>query len=159
MLVCVAGTLIVTPRIAAAEPQSAAESEQAIRQATLAYYVALNSVLGGDPDPMTAVWSHGSDVSNLSAYGERAIGWNEVQAGYRNAARRSLTGRISPSQIVVVVSGAMGFSVCDESGELRGSDRMTFKLSARTTNIFRLENGKWKLVHHHTDPVAELSQR
>jgi len=158
-LICVAIALIVSPRQATAQPQQAADSQQAIRQATLDFYVALNSELKGDSDPMATVWSHGSDVSNLSAYGGRATGWNEVMAGFRNAARHNLTGRIAPSQILVVVDREMGFSVCEESGDLRGSDNLPFKVSGRATNIFRLENGRWKLVHHHADPIAELSQR
>lgn len=42
-----------------------------------------------------------------------------------------------------------------ESGEAKvaGSAEMT-KISVRVTSLFRFEDGNWKLVHRHADPLA-----
>jgi ketosteroid isomerase-like protein len=31
-----------------------------------------------------------------------------------------------------------------------------FSFSQRVTNIYRRENGAWKMIHHHTDLSSEL---
>jgi ketosteroid isomerase-like protein len=135
--------------------QAAIKSNDAVRQATLNFYVALNSAFKGDLGPMTTVWSHGSDVVNMPSSGGRAVGWNSVLEGYRNLARQSIVGSIAPAQIMVVVQGSMGYSICFETGETRSTGGYPVKHNERASNIFRLEVGRWKLVSHHSDPVYD----
>jgi SnoaL-like domain len=142
-------------RAATAAP---ADPSEAVRRATLDFYVALNSALKGDLRPMSAVWSHGSDVSNMSMFGGRAVGWNAVLESFRFASRQGLTGSVVPAQIVVGVLGPVAYSICNQTGNLRQSNLIPFTLNVRATNIFRLENGKWKLVHHQADPIGPSEQ-
>jgi ketosteroid isomerase-like protein len=135
--------------------QAAIDANEAVRQATLNFYVALNSVFKGDLDPMTKVWSHGSDVVDMPSSGGRAVGWNSVLDGYRNLTHQSIAGSITPARIMVVVQGSMGYSTCVETGETRNSGGYPVKHNERASDIFRLENGHWKLVSHHSDPVYE----
>jgi ketosteroid isomerase-like protein len=131
------------------------ESEVAeVRDATMRYYVALNSVLRGDLDPMDNVWSHRSDVTNLSTAGDRATSWNEVRSYYQNMGRQNLGGMVAPKDISVVALGPLGYSVCAEVGQTRTPEGPMATYNQRATNIFRLENGKWKLIHHHVDENA-----
>jgi hypothetical protein len=53
------------------------------------------------------------------------------------------------------VADSMACVVEVESGEARvaGSAEMT-NISVRVTSLFRLEDGNWKLVHRHADPLA-----
>jgi ketosteroid isomerase-like protein len=131
---------------------SSAEGE--IRNATLRFYVALNSALHSDLDPISAVWSHRPDVSNLGAAGGRAAGWNEVHADFQNMARLYPSGQFVPKDIVVVAGSDIGYSVCTETGQLRSPDGPMVTFNQRATNIFRLEDGKWKMIHHHADPSS-----
>ena len=130
-------------------PATAAEKD--IQAATVLFYAAFNSALHGDLDPLTAVWSHRADVSNLSAAGGHAIGWNEVHAGFLNMSRLYPGGRIEQQNMSVVVGKDMGYSVCTETGQLRSADGPMVTFNQRATNIFRLEGGTWKLIHHHAD--------
>jgi ketosteroid isomerase-like protein len=130
-------------------PETAAEKD--IQAATVLFYAAFNSALHGDLDPLTAVWSHRPDVTNLSAAGGHAIGWNEVHAGFLNMARLYPGGRIEQRNMSVVVGKDIGYSVCTETGQLRSSDGPMVTFNQRATNIFRLEGGTWKLIHHHAD--------
>jgi ketosteroid isomerase-like protein len=133
----------------------AAAQTRAVRDATLNYYVALNSVLKGDLDPMTKVWSHATDVLDMPSSGGRESGWNAILNGYRNLTRQGITGSIAPTEVTVTVEGKLAFSNCIETGETRASGGYPVKHSERATNIFRLENGHWRLICHHADAVAE----
>ncbi len=156
MLVVTIGTLIAfaPPLTHSARAQSEAPetaTEKDIRAATVLFYEAFNSALHGDLDPLSAVWSHRPDVTNLSAAGGHAIGWNEVHAGFLNMARLYPGGRIEQRNMSVVAGKDMGYSVCIETGQLRSADGPMVTFNQRATNIFRLEGGAWKLIHHHAD--------
>lgn len=130
-------------------PETAAEKD--VRAATVLFYEAFNSALHGDLAPLNAVWSHRADVTNLSAAGGHAIGWNEVHAGFLNMARLYPGGRIEQRNMSVVAGKDIGYSVCIETGQLRSADGPMVTFNQRSTNIFRLEGGTWKLIHHHAD--------
>ena len=149
MLIGLAPPLTRTAWAQSQAPQTAAEKD--IQAATVLFYAAFNSALHGDLNPLTAVWSHRADVSNLSAAGGHAIGWNEVHAGFLNMARLYPGGRIEQRNMSVVVGKDIGYSVCTETGQLRSTDGPMVTFNQRATNIFRLEGGTWKLIHHHAD--------
>ena len=130
-----------------------------ILAATSLFYTALNTALQGDFDPLSAVWSHRPDVSDLSADGGEEFGWNEVHAHIQNMARLYPSGKISAQDVKVVADGDIGYSVCTEAGQMRSADGPMVKFSQRATNIFRREGGQWKLIHHHADGSAEGSER
>jgi hypothetical protein len=140
------------------DPGAAATAEDEIRSATMAFYGALNSALHNDLDPLSALWSHRPDVSNLSAVGGRASGWNEVFADFQNMARLYPGGRVAPRDITVVAGKDMGYSVCTETGQLRSPEGPMVSFNQRATNIFRLEEGKWKMIYHHADASSTGSK-
>jgi ketosteroid isomerase-like protein len=148
-LIGLAPPLTQTARAQSQAPETAAEKD--IQAATVLFYAAFNSALHGDLNPLTAVWSHRADVTNLSAAGGHAIGWNEVHAGFLNMARLYPGGRIEQRNMSVVAGKDMGYSVCTETGQLRSSEGPMVTFNQRATNIFRLEGSTWKLVHHHAD--------
>ena len=124
------------------------------------FYVAVNSAVHGDLNPLSAVWSHHPDVSNLDGVGARAVGWTEVLADFQNMARVYPGGRFAPPKDLIVVvdgDGDMGYSVCTESGQLRSTEGPMVRFNRRATNIFRREDGKWKMIHHHVDTTTGLS--
>ncbi|MFM8432163.1 MAG: nuclear transport factor 2 family protein [Bacteroidota bacterium] len=45
----------------------------------------------------------------------------------------------------------MGYTACIEEGETMSAEGKTVVVRFRATNIFKMENGKWKMVHYHTD--------
>jgi ketosteroid isomerase-like protein len=163
-VVIVAAVLGFAPplaRTARAQPREVGASpaaEKEIREATTLFYAALNSALQGDLNPLGAVWSHRPDVSNLGGVGGRALGWNEVRTDFQSLSRLYPAGRIDPQDTIVVVGGDIGYSVCNESGRLRSSEGPMVNFNRRATNIFRREDGKWKLIHHHADTTVGLSQ-
>jgi ketosteroid isomerase-like protein len=156
--------LNLSPRLAQtahAQSQTAktsAAAEKEIRAATVLFYDAFNSALKGNLDPMSAVWSHRPDVTDLDADGGRATGWNEVRADFQNMVRLYPSGRIAPQDMLIVADGDMGFAVVTETGQLRSADGPMVSFSQRATNIFRREDGQWKLIHHHADSNSTATQ-
>ncbi|MGH7814082.1 MAG: YybH family protein [Candidatus Binataceae bacterium] len=133
-------------------------AQQQILDATKQFYLALNAMISGNLDPISKVWSHRNDVSNLASSGGRDTGWNEIYASYQSMARMQMAGKIAPENIAVVADGEMGYSICLEAGETKDPSGQMRSFSKRATNIFRLERGKWKLIHHHADPVQILER-
>jgi ketosteroid isomerase-like protein len=158
VLLCLAQPLTGTARAQPNPHGSSTAAEGEIRNATLRFYVALNSAFHSDLNPMSATWSHRADVSNLSSVGGRAVGWNDVHGDFKNMARMYPGGSIAPSDIIIVAGKDIGYSVCTETGQLRSPEGPMVSFNQRATNIFRLEDGKWKMIHHHVDPSSAASQ-
>jgi len=155
-LINLAPPLVQIARAQSAASTPATATENDIRAATLLFYAAFNTALHGDQAPLGAVWSHRADVTNLSAAGGYAKGWNEVHAGFLNMARLYPRGNITQRDMTVVAGTDMGYSVCIETGQLLSFEGPMVTFNQRATNIFRREAGIWKLVHHHAD--SNLSQ-
>jgi len=150
-LIALAPPLMQTARAQSSAPTDSTASENDIRAATLLFYAAFNSALHGDLGPLGAVWSHRPDVTNLSAAGGHAIGWNEVHEGFLNLSRLYPGGSIEQRDMTVVAGKGLGYSICIETGQLRSAEGPMVSFNQRATNVFRLEGGTWKLIHHHAD--------
>jgi ketosteroid isomerase-like protein len=127
------------------------ETEDEVRQASERFYVALNSVLNGDLRPMVEVWSHGSDVSVMHPFGDRALGWEEVRASWEQATQAFSDGQAVLDDLVVVpIADDAAYTLGTEPGQAKlGGESVRIDWSV--TNIYRREGGGWKVVHHHTD--------
>ena len=128
--------------------------EDEIRQASEQFYAALNrTIINGDPGPMIEVWSHGSDVTAMHPTGGRETGWEEVRASWQQAAQGMSVsgGQVSLEDLVVIpLSDDVAYTLGTEHGHLKVGNE-TVSIDWRVTNIYRREEGEWKMVHHHTD--------
>jgi ketosteroid isomerase-like protein len=132
------------------------KSEQALREANEALYDALNELFLGNLDPMVSVWSHADHVTQMGPFGGRVTGWEAVKADFKQVADMKLGGKIECREMYMYVGGDMGYVICIEAGKNMNPDGSVVNVNHRATNIFRLENGEWKLVHHHTDTSSQL---
>ena len=125
--------------------------EDEIRQASERFYAALNRTLNGDPGPMMEVWSHGSEVSAMHPFGDRSHGWEEVRAGWEQAAQAFSDGQASLDDLVVVpIADDVAYTLGTEHGQAKLGEE-SVDIGWRVTNIYRREGEEWKIVHHHTD--------
>jgi ketosteroid isomerase-like protein len=125
--------------------------EDEIRQASEQFYAALNRLVNGDTGPMMEVWSHSSDVTTLRPLGSRPTGWEQVRDRWEQVAQAFSDGQASIEDLVVVpLSDDVAYTVGTEYGQAKLADE-TVGIDWRVTNIYRREEGKWKMVHHHTD--------
>jgi ketosteroid isomerase-like protein len=136
--------------------------EDEIRQASEQFYAALNRMLNGDLRPLMEVWSHGSGVSAMHPFGSRSLGWEEVRAGWEQAAQAFSDGQVALDDLVVFpISGDVAYTLGTEHGQAKVGEE-SIRIDWRATNIYRREGGGWKIVHHHTDvspAVVEVIDR
>ena len=131
-------------------------AEDEIRQASEQFYEALNRMLNGDLEPMMEVWSHGSDVATMHPLGGRETGWEEVRANWEQVAQGFSDGQVSLEDLVVVpLSEDVAYTLGTEHGQATLGEE-SVSIDWRVTNIYRREEGEWKMVLHHTDVSPEL---
>ena len=129
--------------------------EDEVRQASEQFYEALNRAINGDPVPIIEVWSHGSDVTAMHPLGGRETGWEEVRASWEQAAQAFTDGKVSLVSLVVPLSDDVAYTLGTEHGQAKLGEE-TVGIDWRVTNIYRRDEGEWKVVHHHTDVSPEL---
>ncbi len=130
-----------------------------VRQASDQFYAALNQMLSrGDASPVKAVWSQGQQGSTMHPIGGREVGREQILAAWDQAGPAFSEGRASADDLVVV-------ALTDDVAYTIGTERFEGKVGGesirgewRATNIYRREDGGWKIVHHHTDASLELQE-
>jgi ketosteroid isomerase-like protein len=124
-----------------------------LEAATAAFYDALNAVLGGDSGPMLELWSHSDDVTYMSPFGELLVGWEPVRESWQAQAGQQLGGRVDPEELRHFESPTLGFVVGFERGSVE-IDGSTTPVNIRATSMYRVEDGRWRMIGHHTDPLG-----
>ncbi len=121
-----------------------------VRKASNRFYAALNRMANGDAGSLADVWSHGEDVTTLHPIGGRQVGWEEVRESFENVAELVADGRIDLEDQLIRVAGDLAYELGVEKGSFTLSGQK-IDIEQRVTNIYRLEDGEWKMIHHHTD--------
>jgi uncharacterized protein (TIGR02246 family) len=133
-----------------------ASEEPAVRRAAAAFHETLNAMLAGDPAPMAALWSHADDVTYMGPDGAIRVGWDQVRASWQAQAAMRLGGEVRPEATRVT----LGRDLAATHGSIKGHDLdaggTRHEVAIRETNLFRRENGVWKMVGCHSDRLAFL---
>jgi len=125
----------------------------ALERATEEFYAALNAVLAGDPQPMFELWSHADDVTYMSPFGELLVGWEPIRDSWQAQADQHLGGSVRPEELQFIAAPTLGFVVGFERGTIEINDPST-PVDIRATSLYRLENDRWAMIGHHTDPLG-----
>lgn len=131
--------------------------EAAVRAAAGRFYAALNATFIGELAPMVEVWSHADDVTYMGPAGGLRVGWSQVLADWQAHTDQKIGGEIEPRDMHVTV----GRDLAVTSNYEVGSNLVAGKLQTvtiRATNIFRIEDGHWKMIGHHTDLLPFLEK-
>ena len=130
--------------------------EESLRRANAEFYGAINANLGGNSQPMELVWEHSERVSNSGPFGGRQVGWKAVEAQFKKEAAMKMGGSLACEDVEVGVGADMAYVSCTEVAGAMNVDGKVIPFKVRATNVFRMDKGDWKLVHHHTDPSAPM---
>jgi ketosteroid isomerase-like protein len=121
------------------------------------YYRTQGEFLRGNPEPVKDLFSHREDVTLANPYGPPVRGWEKVAKAVEHAASLRRDGEFVEWQIVAkYVSAELAYVVQIERAEAKiGAREEITPLAVRSTMIFRPEeDGEWKIVHRHSDPIT-----
>jgi ketosteroid isomerase-like protein len=132
------------------------DGDKAVREAAAGFYSALNVLFTGDPEPMSGVWSHADDVTYMGPGGGFQVGWPQVSESWKKQAAMKLGGHVEPTEMHITVGRKIAVVQNYESGTNTNARGKQATILIRATNIFRKEDGNWKMIGHHTDLLSYL---
>ncbi len=135
---------------------SRSDDERAVAAAAARFYDAVNAMFAGDVAPMVAVWSHEDDVTYMGPAGGRAVGWQQVLAGWQAQAALRLGGEIRPDGLRITLGKDLAATSSFVRGHNLGADGTRHEVSVRDSNLFRKEAGEWKMIAAHVDLLPHV---
>jgi ketosteroid isomerase-like protein len=125
-------------------------------QVLVRWHPASDEFLKGNPEPVKEMWTHREDVTLANPYGPPVRGWDKVEEVIDHAASRAREGRLVSVEIVAKhVTPELAYVVQIEHPEAElGAREEISPFALRVTMIFREEEGEWKIVHHHANPIT-----
>jgi ketosteroid isomerase-like protein len=120
------------------------------------FHLASDEFLKGNPEPVNKLWSRREDVSLANPFGPPVRGWDEVAKVTEHAASQVRDGELVSVEIVAKhITAELAYVVEIErpKAKIGGSEDIT-PFALRVTMFFRPEDGGWKIVHRHADPIT-----
>jgi ketosteroid isomerase-like protein len=120
------------------------------------YHLALGEIVKGDSEPLKMMYSHTEEVALANPFGPPVRGWEQAAATMERAASNYRDGEIVGFENVVKhLTPELAYIVEVErfKAKVGGNEDIT-PIALRVTSIFRPEEGTWKVVHRHADPIT-----
>jgi ketosteroid isomerase-like protein len=120
------------------------------------YHRAGLEITNGNPEVYKSLYSRSDDVTLANPFGPPVRGWSNVSATLDRAAENYRDGEaVGFENVSTVIAGDLAYTVEIESYRARvgGAQELT-PVSVRVTSVFRREDGGWKLLHRHADPIT-----
>ena len=110
--------------------------------------------VSGRTEAFQALWSRDDDVVLIGAAGSHQKGWHDVSERLLWASQHLNFGGFNVENLLTSVSGDLAFTVDLEymSREVGGEREQR---TLRSSQGYRLEDGRWRVVFRHGDPMAE----
>jgi ketosteroid isomerase-like protein len=130
-------------------------NSNALEQFLDQYHRGMDEFMRGSCEGVKPLFSRSDDVTLGNPFGPVAKGWDRVVDAMERAAQNYRDGEaVGFDNISTVVTGEMAYLVEVErlkatvGGRAEASD-----LALRVTTILLLEQGNWRIVHRHADPI------
>jgi ketosteroid isomerase-like protein len=120
------------------------------------YHLALGEFMKGNPEPAKKLFSHREDVTLANPFGPVAHGWEQVAETMERAASHYRDGEAAGFENVAkYVTPDLAYLVEIEQlkAKVGGAEELA-PVALRVTSILRPEEGVWKIVHRHADPIT-----
>jgi ketosteroid isomerase-like protein len=120
------------------------------------FHLAQGEVVKGNPEPVKELFSHREDVTLANPLSPPAHGWEQVTSTMERAASQFRDGEyVAIENLEKHVTPELAYVVRVERARAKvGGSEDTVSIALRVTMIFRPEDGKWKVVHRHADPIT-----
>ena len=120
------------------------------------YHHALDEFFRGNPEPAKLLYSHLEDASLANPFGPVAIGWAQVAQAMESAASNYRDGSATGFETLAAhVTPDLAYLVEIERFEAKVGGKEEIVAGAlRVTSVLRPEDGGWRIVHRHADPIT-----
>ena len=117
---------------------------------------AQGELVKGNAEPALKLFSQQEYVTLNNPFLPPAHGWDEVAAASERAASQFRDGEITGFEIIEKqVTPEFAYLVRVERAKAKvGGGEDVAPIALRVTMIFRPEDGTWKIVHRHADPIT-----
>jgi len=157
---CFAGGLALVLIASAPSPAQDAKpkiSDPKLREAVARFEEANTKMSDGDPDPYIACWSRREDALDLGTGGGYGMkGFAEISKQAKIYAPRSRTKGFKNTfeYVSVIETKELSTVVCTQRWIPPAEKQEDMPLAFRSTLVFRLEDGEWKLALRHFDTLV-----
>ncbi len=120
------------------------------------YHQALGEFNRGNAQPVLDIFSSEEDISLSNPVGPTVMGRKNVADAVKRAAAALCEGQATGFEsLTKFVSCDFAYVIENEHYRTKVGGKQDFdRISLRVTSIFRMENGGWKMVHRHDDPIV-----
>jgi len=135
---------------------SAESTSDDLNRAVELHHRAGDMIMKGSHEGYAELYSRQDDVTLGNPFGPFARGYEDVLRTLQGAASHYRDGEATGSERVsehVTPELACFVEVGSYRAKVGGRDDIT-PVSVRVTSIFRKEDGVWRLVHRHADPIT-----
>jgi ketosteroid isomerase-like protein len=115
---------------------------------------AVSQQVGGHTEAFQALWSHADDVVLMGAAGAHAVGWRDVSKSLTWASQHLNYTEWNAESLLTVVRDDVAITV-DLEYMTRQVGGETDARTLRATQAYRVEDGQWRVIHRHGDPMAD----
>lgn len=120
------------------------------------YHQGMDEFMRGSCEGVKPLFSRGHEVTLGNPFGPVAKGWERVVDAMERAAKNYRDGQaLGFDNISTLVGAELAYLVEVERlrSKVGGREEAT-DLALRVTTILRMEEGSWKIVHRHADPIT-----
>jgi ketosteroid isomerase-like protein len=121
-----------------------AKSENAVLLANASFYRAFSE---GDAAAMAELWAERAPIACIHPGAPVLVGREAVLKSWRQILRAERSFSLRCDSATVQLLGAVALVLCYEGGEEEPAHLVA-------TNVFVLEEGAWRMVHHHAGPLS-----
>ena len=127
-----------------------------LNEAVELHHEAGGRIMRGDCEGYAALYSHEDDVTLGNPFGPFARGYDNVLGTLQGAAAHYRDGEATRVERISehVTDDLACFVEVEHYRAKVGGRSDASPVSVRATSVFRLEQGGWKLVHRHADPIT-----
>jgi ketosteroid isomerase-like protein len=119
---------------------------------------ALTQQSRGHPEPLLELWSRADDVTLMAAIGGYHVGFDAVSDLLSTASKTQSFDSWSAENLVTYVVDDLAFSVeLEQYG--RVVDGQDQGMTLRATQIYRREDGQWRIIHRHGDILSPIEAK
>ena len=127
-----------------------------LRQVIDQYHAAADEFSRGNSMPVKKIFSHQDDVTLANPFGPAVRGWKQVSEALDFASSRFRDGEVTGFETIAQYETPELATILEiERWKAKVSGRADVaSFDLRVTTTFRCEDGDWKIVHRHADPIA-----